>query len=265
MRFDVLSLFPDFVRNTVNLGVVGRAMDRGLLEVHGWNPRDFAEGIHRAVDDRPCGGGPGMVMLIEPLRRCLAAARDADARAAQVIYLSPQGVRLTQGKVEALARSERVILLCGRYEGIDERFLAAEVDEEVSIGDYVLSGGELAASVLIDAVGRLQQGALGDAASAQEDSFSDGLLDCPHYTRPVRDGAEGGSGQEVPEVLLSGNHALIRRWRLKQALGRTWLRRPDLLARRELDKAARMLLDEFRQEYFAEHGPDRSGRPDSRN
>lgn len=260
MRFDVLSLFPEFVRNTVNIGVVGRAMDRGLLEVQGWNPRDYADGVHRAVDDRPCGGGPGMVMLIEPLRRCLAAVRAADPRTAKVIYLSPQGTRLTQGKVESMARSERVILLCGRYEGIDERFLAAEVDEEVSIGDYVLSGGELAASVLIDAVGRLQEGALGDATSAQQDSFSDGLLDCPHYTRPVRDGE-----QEVPAVLLSGNHALIKRWRLKQALGRTWLRRPDLLARRNLDKAARMLLDEFRQEYFADDGQGRSGRTGSRN
>ena len=255
MRFDVLSLFPEFVRNTVNVGVVGRALDRGLLEVHGWNPRDFADGVHRAVDDRPCGGGPGMVMLIEPLRRCLAAARAADTRPAQVIYLSPQGARLTQQEVGRLARRERIILLCGRYEGIDERFLAAEVDEEVSIGDYVLSGGELAASVLIDAVGRLQEGALGDAASAQEDSFSNGLLDCPHYTRPVRESTASGSGQDVPEVLLSGNHALIKRWRLKQSLGRTWLRRPDLLARCNLDKAARKLLDEFRHEYFAERGP----------
>jgi tRNA (guanine37-N1)-methyltransferase len=260
VRFDVLTLFPDFVRDTVKVGVVGRAMDRGLLEVHGWNPRDFTEDVHRTVDDRPCGGGPGMVMLGEPLRRCLAAARAADTRDGPVLYLSPQGTRLTQRKATQLASLDRVILLCGRYEGVDERFLAAEVDEEVSIGDYVLSGGELAAAVLIDSIGRLQDGALGDAASAQEDSFSAGLLDCPHYTRPVRDG-----GQDVPEVLLSGNHALIRRWRLKQSLGRTWLRRPDLLARCDLDKAARMLLEEFRQEYFAEHGPDRSGRPGSRN
>ncbi len=254
MRFDVLSLFPEFVLDTVKVGVVGRAMDRGLLDVRGWNPRDYTGDVHRTVDDRPCGGGPGMVMLIEPLRRCLAAAQAADPRPAPVLYLSPQGARLTQRRVEALARSGRVVLLCGRYEGVDERFLAAAVDEEVSIGDYVLSGGELAAAVLIDAVGRLQEGALGDAASAQEDSFSRGLLDCPHYTRPVRDG-----GQDVPEVLLSGNHALIRRWRLKQSLGRTWLRRPDLLARCDLDKAARKLLEEFRQEYFAEHGAGRSG------
>jgi len=254
MRFDVLSLFPEFVLDTVKVGVVGRAIDRGLLDVRAWNPRDYTEDVHRTVDDRPCGGGPGMVMLIEPLRRCLAAAQAAEPRPAPVLYLSPQGERLTQRKVEELARRERVILLCGRYEGVDERFLAAAVDEEVSIGDYVLSGGELAAAVLIDAVGRLQEGALGDAASAQEDSFSRGLLDCPHYTRPVRDG-----GQDVPEVLLSGNHALIRRWRLKQSLGRTWLRRPDLLARCDLDKAARKLLEEFRQEYFAEHGAGRSG------
>ena len=187
-----------------------------------------------------------MVMLTEPLRTVIKAARNVEG-VAPVIYLSPQGERLTQRKVESLSKLPRFVLLCGRYEGIDERVIDECVDEELSIGDYVLSGGELAASVVIDAVGRLQEGALGDADSAKQDSFADGLLDCPHYSRPERDGE-----RVVPEVLTSGNHALIKRWRLKQALGRTWLRRPDLLARMDLDKAARKLLDEFRQEYLAD-------------
>jgi len=185
-----------------------------------------------------------MVMLIDPLRAALQAMREAAPEPVHVIYLSPQGARLTQGRVEALAKLPRIALLCGRYEGVDERLLAHEVDEELSIGDYVLSGGELGAAVIIDAVGRLQEGALNDAQSAQQDSFSDGLLDCPHYAKPVRH-ALG----DVPEVLLSGDHAAIRRWRLKQALGRTWLRRPDLLVQRALDKESRVLLEEFRREY----------------
>jgi tRNA (guanine37-N1)-methyltransferase len=247
MRIDVVTLFPEFVRDAAQVGVVGRAQVRGLLSVVTWNPRDFAHDRHKTVDDRPFGGGPGMVLLTEPLRSTIAAARDADGTA-PVIYLSPQGARLTQRKVEELSRLPRFVLLCGRYEGIDERIVDECVDEELSIGDYVLSGGELAASVVIDAVGRLQEGALGDNESAKQDSFADGLLDCPHYARPVRDGE-----RVVPEVLMSGNHALIRRWRLKQSLGRTWLRRPDLLARMDLDKAARKLLEEFRQEYLADH------------
>ena len=186
-----------------------------------------------------------MVMLIKPLRAALAAMREAAPEPVHVIYLSPQGARLTQERVEALAKMPRIALICGRYEGVDERLLAHEVDEELSIGDYVLSGGELGAAVVIDAVGRLQDGALNDAQSAQQDSFSDGLLDCPHYAKPVHD-ALG----DVPEVLLSGDHAAIRRWRLKQSLGRTWLRRPDLLARRALDDESRALLDEFRREYL---------------
>ena len=244
MRIDVVTLFPDFMRQCAAVGVVGRAQQRELLQVEAWNPRDYATDNYRTVDGRTCGGGPGMVMLIEPLRKTLAAMRAAAPGPVHVIYLSPQGARLTQGRVAALAKMPRLALLCGRYEGVDERLLAHEVDEELSIGDYVLSGGELGAAVIIDAVGRLQEGALNDAQSAEQDSFSNGLLDCPHYAKPVHD-ALG----DVPEVLLSGDHAAIRRWRLKQSLGRTWLRRPDLLAQRALDKESRALLDEFRREH----------------
>ncbi len=245
MRFDIVSLFPEFVAQLAAHGVVGRAGERGLLSLHGWNPRDFAEGNYRRVDDRPFGGGPGMVMLIDPLRTALQAARAADPAPAKVIYLSPQGARLTQTKVRELASDDHLILLCGRYEGVDERLLAAEVDEELSIGDYVLSGGELAAAVLVDAVARLLDGALNDADSALQDSFEgDGLLDCPHYTRPV----EHALG-EVPDVLLSGNHAGIARWRRMQALGRTWQRRPDLLNEAALSPTDRALLQAFRTQY----------------
>jgi tRNA (guanine37-N1)-methyltransferase len=240
MRVDVVSLFPEFIGQCAGFGVVGRAQERGLLSLHGWNPRDYATGNYRRVDDRPFGGGPGMVMLVDPLRDCLAAARTADPAPAKVIYLSPQGVRLDQAKVRELASRDRLILLCGRYEGVDERLIAAEVDEELSIGDYVLSGGELAAAVVVDAIARLQEGALNDAESAVQDSFEDGLLDCPHYTRPV----EHALGS-VPEVLMSGNHAAIARWRRQQALGRTWLRRPDLIDRGALSKPDRALLDAF--------------------
>ncbi len=241
MRIDVVSLFPEFVAQMSAHGVVARAQERQLLAIHGWNPRDYATGNYRRVDERPFGGGPGMVMLIDPLRDCLAAAHAADPAPAKVIYLSPQGERLTQGKVRELASLERLILLCGRYEGIDERLVAAEVDEELSIGDYVLSGGELAAAVVVDAVARLQEGALNDSESAAQDSFeADGLLDCPHFTRPV----EHALGS-VPGVLISGNHAEIARWRRQQALGRTWLRRPDLVDVERLSKADRQLLDAF--------------------
>lgn len=250
MRIDVVTLFPEFVTRCADVGVVGRARKRGLLELQTWNPRDFARDSYRTVDARPFGGGPGMVMMIEPLRAALAAARQASDTPAHVVYLSPQGARLTQDKVRELASLPHLTLLCGRYEGVDERLLAHEVDEELSIGDYVLSGGELAAAVVMDAVGRLQDGALNDAQSAEQDSFSDGLLDWPHYTRPV-DGALG----TVPQVLQSGDHAAIRRWRRKQSLGRTWLRRPDLLARCTLDEESRALLDEFRREYFAAQQP----------
>ena len=242
MRIDVMTLFPDFIAQAAAVGVVGRAQERGLLSLHGWNPRDYATGGYRRVDDRPFGGGPGMVMLLEPLRACLEAVRAADPVPAPVIYMSPQGTPLTQKKVRELAALPRMILLCGRYEGVDERFLQAEVDEELSIGDYVLSGGELAAAVVIDAVGRLQEGALNDAESAIQDSFEgDGLLDCPHYTQP-----SSHPLGDVPAVLRSGDHAAIARWRRQQALGRTWLRRPDLLDEAGLSKADRLLLEAFR-------------------
>jgi tRNA (guanine37-N1)-methyltransferase len=242
MRIDVISLFPEFIAQCAGFGVVGRAQERGLLVLQGWNPRDYATGGYRRVDDRPFGGGPGMVMLINPLRDAIAAARAADPAPAKVIYLSPQGARLDQARVRELASRERVILLCGRYEGIDERLVAAEVDEELSIGDYILSGGELAAAVVVDAVARLQEGVLNDIESAAQDSFdADGLLDCPHYTRPVDH--ELGS---VPAVLQSGNHAEIARWRRMQALGRTWQRRPDLIDEAALSKADRQLLDAYR-------------------
>lgn len=242
LRIDVVTLFPDFMDQAAAVGVVGRARERGLLRVQGWNPRDYAQGNYRRVDDRPFGGGPGMVMLIDPLRAALTAARAADPAPARVIYMSPQGRPLTQAKVRELAALPRLILLCGRYEGVDERLLEAEVDEELSIGDYVLSGGELAAAVILDAVARLQEGALGDAQSAVQDSFEgDGLLDCPHYTRPV----EHALGR-VPDVLLSGNHAEIARWRRQQSLARTSLRRPDLLDEAGLGKADRKLFEAWR-------------------
>ena len=240
MRIDIISLFPEFVAQCAGFGVVGRAQERGLLSIHGWNPRDYAEGGYRRVDDRPFGGGPGMVMLVDPLHAAIRAARAADPAPAKVVYLSPQGRPLTQATVRELSARDRVILLCGRYEGVDERLVAAEVDEELSIGDYVLSGGELAAAVVVDAVARLQDGALNDAESAAQDSFeADGLLDCPHDTRPV----EHALGA-VPEVLLSGNHAEIARWRRRQSLLRTRERRPDLLAGAALTAEERRWLEE---------------------
>ena len=246
MRVDVVSLFPEFVAQCAAFGVTGRAVERGLLSMHGWNPRDHAEGSYRKVDDRTCGGGPGMVMMLEPLLACLAAVRAADPAPARVVYLSPQGPRMDQAKVRELAARERLVLLCGRYEGIDERLLTAEVDEELSIGDYVLSGGEPAAAVVVDAIARLQPGALNDAESAAQDSFEDGLLDCPHFTKPVSHPLG-----DVPPVLLSGNHAEIARWRRQQALGRTWLRRPDLLAAADLSPADQALLEAFRRDHAA--------------
>ena len=244
MRIDVITLFPEFIAQCAGFGVVGRAQERGLLSLQAWTPRDHAQGGYRRVDDRPFGGGPGMVMMIEPLQACLAAARAADPQMAAVIYLTPQGTPLTQNKVRELAARPRLILLCGRYEGIDERLVAAEVDEEISIGDYVLSGGELAAAVVVDAVARLQEGALNDAESATQDSFeADGLLDCPHFTQPA-----SHTLGDVPAVLRSGDHAAIARWRRQQALGRTWLRRPELLDEASLSKADRILLETFRQQ-----------------
>lgn len=249
MRIDVLTLFPEFIQSASAVGVVGRARQRGLIEVVSWNPRDYTHDNYRRVDERTFGGGPGMVMSTAPLRECLAAIRAAAPEPAHVVYLTPQGTRLTQRRVRELAVQPRLALICGRYEGIDERVVQREIDEELSIGDYVLSGGELGAAVVIDAVGRLQPGALNDADSAAHDSFEDGLLDCPHYTRPEVD----AEGDTVPPVLLSGDHAAIARWRRKQSLGRTWLRRPDLLARMTLDRHDRALLEEFRAQWLAQH------------
>ena len=238
MRFDVISLFPEMF-SAMRQGVTGRAVERGQVAMRLWNPRDYADDAHRTVDDRPYGGGPGMVMMVEPLRQAIEAAKAA-APDSRVLYLSPQGRRLDQAAARQLATEPGFILLAGRYEGVDERLIDAYIDEEWSIGDYVLSGGELPAMVLIDAVIRLLPGVLGHADSAEQDSYVDGLLDCPHYTRP-----EVVEGRAVPEVLMSGNHELIRRWRLKQALGRTWLRRPDLLERRQLSSEEQDLLDDF--------------------
>ncbi len=243
MRIDVVTLFPEMIRERSGYGIQGRAIAQGVLELETWNPRDFTTDRHRNVDDRPYGGGPGMVMQVQPLRAAIRAARAAGP-AATVIYLSPQGVRFDQARARELARRERLILVAGRYEGIDERLIELEVDEELSVGDYVLSGGELPALLVMDALTRLLPGALGAADSAQQDSFMDGLLDYPHYTRP-----EQVDDRRVPEVLLGGNHAAIRRWRHKQALGRTWLRRPDLLKAVRLNDEQQRLLDEFINEY----------------
>ena len=244
MRVEVISLFPEMFAAITEYGITSRAVTQGLLELNCWNPRSFTEDRHQTVDDRPFGGGPGMVMKIKPLDDALAAAKQSIGGPAKVIYLSPQGRQLNQAAVSELATQDNLILIAGRYEGIDERFIETYVDEEWSIGDYVLSGGELPAMVLIDAVTRLLPGALNHADSAQEDSFSDGLLDCPHYTRPVR-----YAGKDVPQVLLSGNHEHIRRWRLQQALGRTAERRADLLDSRSLSGEEKNLLDEyFRQQ-----------------
>ena len=249
MRIDVISLFPPMFEAVSGHGITGRAVKKGLLSLRVWNPRDYTEDRHRSVDDRPYGGGPGMVMMIEPLARAIHAARDAQVKTAKVIHLSPQGQRLDHAAVLELSKREGMILLAGRYEGVDERLLQMEVDEEWSIGDYVLSGGELAAMVLIDAITRQLPGALGDEDSAQQDSFVDGLLDCEHYTRP-----EEYAGRKVPEALLSGDHERIRRWRLKRSLGRTWLRRPDLLEKLTLNREQKLLLEEFQQEYLKESG-----------
>jgi tRNA (guanine37-N1)-methyltransferase len=239
MRFDVVTLFPEAFHALDAQGVTGRALERGIAGLHLWNPRDFTHDVHRTVDDRPYGGGPGMVMKVEPLAAAIAAAKAA-APASRVAYLSPQGRTLDQAAMGRIASGPGWILIAGRYEGIDERLVERLVDEEWSIGDFVLSGGELPAMVVMDAVIRLLPGALGHQDSAREDSYMDGLLDCPHYTRP-----ETVEGVPVPPVLLSGDHAAIARWRRQQALGRTWLRRPELLHRRRLDTIDQALLDEF--------------------
>lgn len=249
MRFDVVTLLPEMF-GAARLGVTGRAFERGQAQLRLWNPRDYTHDVHRTVDDRPYGGGPGMVMKVEPLRAAILDAKRA-APGSRVAYLSPQGRRFDQQAAAELAGRDGLILVAGRYEGVDERIIARHVDEEWSIGDYVLSGGELAAMVVMDAVIRLLPGVLGHEDSAAQDSYMAGLLDCPHYTRP-----EEIDGLRVPAVLLSGNHEAIRRWRLKQALGRTWERRPDLLAHRALTGEERRLLDEY---LGAREGADATG------
>lgn len=243
MWIGVISLFPEMFRAITEHGVTGRAVKSGMLQIECWNPREFTHDKHRTVDDRPYGGGPGMLMMVQPLRDAIHAAKQAAGDGAKVIYLSPQGRKLTQAGVTELATNQKLILVAGRYEGIDERVIQTEVDEEWSIGDYVLSGGELPAMTLIDAVSRLVPGVLGDQASAEQDSFTDGLLDHPHYTRP-----EVLDGLAVPEALTSGNHEVIRRWRLKQSLGRTWQRRPELINNLALTDEQESLLAEYVRE-----------------
>ncbi|NOX92803.1 MAG: tRNA (guanosine(37)-N1)-methyltransferase TrmD [Gammaproteobacteria bacterium] len=244
MHIGVVTLFPEMLVAVSEAGITGRAVEQSLLSIHSCNPRDFTTDKHRTVDDRPYGGGPGMVMMVEPLRAAIRATRARAPKGARVIHLSPQGRKLDQAGLRELADLPGLVLVASRYEGVDERLIAAEIDEEWSIGDYVLSGGELAAMVLIDGVTRLLPGALGHKDSAAQDSFSDGLLDYPHYTRP-----EQVDGEAVPAVLTSGNHQAIHRWRQKQALGRTWLRRPDLLKGLVLDEVQQQLLDEFIREH----------------
>jgi len=239
MKVDVITLFPELVKQVTGYGVVGRAADQGLLELDCWNPRDYTQDRHRTVDDRPYGGGPGMLMKVQPLQDTIQAVRQY-SQEAQLIYLSPQGMPVKQEMLAQQVAKGAVIFLSGRYEGIDERLIQQEVDEEWSIGDYVISGGELAAMVCIDAMTRLIPGALGHEQSAQQDSFSEGLLDCPHYTRP-----EEFQGMKVPEVLMNGNHQQIQDWRDKQSLGRTWQRRPDLLEEIVLDDRQRALLNDY--------------------
>lgn len=244
MRIDVVTLFPPMFDAVSQYGITRRAVEQGIVELETWNPREYTHDKHRTVDDRPYGGGPGMLMKVQPLRDALHDAKGTGEDKAHVVYLSPQGRPLTQQGAKELATHEHLVLIAGRYEGVDERFIEAEVDEEWSIGDYVLSGGELGAMVIIDTVTRLLPGALGHEDSAEQDSFSEGLLDCPHYTRP-----EVFEGKTVPAVLLSGDHQAIARWREKQSLGRTWLRRPDLLAAMELSDEQQDLLQEFIHEH----------------
>jgi len=247
MRIDVVTLFPQMFQVLNDYGITGRAVSRGILDMTTWNPRDYAPDRHQTVDDRPYGGGPGMVMMVQPLRDAIREARAMADGATRVIYLSPQGRKLDQHGLAELAKQPNLLLVCGRYEGVDERVIAAEVDEEWSIGDYVLSGGELAAMVMIDGITRLLPDALGHEDSAVQDSFVQGLLDHPQFTRP-----EEIDGISVPEVLLSGDHQAIARWRYKQALGRTWLRRPDLLEGLDLNSEQEALLAEFIREHEVE-------------
>ena len=239
MKIALITLFPEMFEALTGYGISSRAVNQGLLEVSSFNPRDFTDDPHATVDDRPYGGGPGMVMTIEPLRKAISAAKDWIQGDPLVVYLSPQGKVLQQTAVNQFATGQSLILIAGRYEGIDERLIELEVDQEWSIGDYVFSGGELPAMVFMDALIRQLPGALGHKESANQDSFADGILDCPHFTRP-----EKYEGLDVPEVLLSGNHEKIRQWRLKQSLLRTKQRRPDLLEKLELNDEQKALLKE---------------------
>lgn len=243
MRFDVVTIFPEMVMSAAGFGVTGRAIEREIVSLSVWNPRDYTHDKHRTVDDRPYGGGPGMVMKYQPLHEAVTHAKQAGQGSARVIYLSPQGRPITQDLLTEACGETQLILIAGRYEGIDERFVELDCDDEWSIGDYVISGGELAALIVIDAVTRLLPGVLGDEESARQDSHTEGLLDCPHYTRP-----ECLLGLSVPPVLLGGNHAEIERWRAKQAIGRTWQKRPDLLTRKKLSMEQETLLNEFKIE-----------------
>lgn len=242
-RFDVITLFPEMFNAITQYGITSRALQQNIYDLQLWNPRDFTTDNHKTVDDRPYGGGPGMVMLAEPLEKAIQAAKQAQAGKTWVVHLSPAGKPLTHEKIIALSKMSGLVLLASRYEGVDQRLIDAEVDEELSIGDYVLSGGELPAMALIDAIVRQLPGSLGDSDSAAEDSFVDGLLDCPHYTRP-----ETYKNMQVPDVLLSGNHAKIKQWRLKMSLQRTRDQRPDLLTARSLTKEEARLLKEIEQE-----------------
>ena len=243
MRIEVVTLFPELIAGGLKFGVLGRAIERGLLAVGTEDPRAHATDVHRTVDDRPYGGGPGMVLKVEPLRSTLRRAEAAAPAGSRRVYLGADGRRFEQSVAREACERPGLILVAGRYEGVDERFIESEIDEVWSIGDYVLSGGELPALVVIDAIGRLLPGALGSAESAVQESFTDGLVDWPHYTRPPT-----VDGREVPAVLASGDHAAIQRWRLRQALGRTWLRRPELLERRGMNAEERALLEEFKIE-----------------
>ena len=240
MWFAVVSLFPEMLEAVTRFGVTGRAIKRELVQVECWNPRDFTADKHRTVDDRPFGGGPGMLMKVQPLKDAIQAAKSAAPGEVKVVYLSPQGRQLNHQLVKELGSMQNLILVAGRYEGIDERLIESDIDMEISLGDFVLSGGELPAMTVIDAVSRLVPGVLGHVDSASEDSFAEGLLDCPHYTRP-----EVFEDQQVPEVLLSGDHAKIKRWRLKQQLGRTYQRRPELLQALDLNPEQQQLLEEY--------------------
>jgi tRNA (guanine37-N1)-methyltransferase len=251
MQFDVITIFPEMFDAITRHGITRRALEEGRFGFATWNPRDFVSDNHRTVDDRPYGGGPGMVMLADPLEACIDAAlarqKERGVAAPKVVLMSPQGERLTEALVQELFAEPGLVLIAGRYEGIDERLIARRVDREVSIGDFVTSGGELPAMVVMDCIVRRLPGSLNDAQSASQDSFSAGLLDWPHYTRP-----EEWKGERVPEVLLSGNHAAIARWRRKQALGRTWERRPDLMDEPALSKEDAKLLEEYRREQQAQ-------------